>query len=166
MVEKAPAELTVIERRHPRRDLLQEAARFIDQHCSIIEPDVILDPSDSVKKAPVAITTVTVGEGEGCVSYRTPTLHVHRHSGLAQTSLLTPHTPYLPVAEQVRDCMQQLNSLLSEYEVEIADAVFVHLYISSISLFAIVNEEYCKWFGRHPPSRSCVAVRKILVLCG
>jgi enamine deaminase RidA (YjgF/YER057c/UK114 family) len=78
---------------------------------------------------------------------------------LAQTSLVTPHTLNLPVAEQVRDCMQQLNSLLSEYEVEIGDAVFVHLYLSSISLFTIVNEEYCKWFGRHPPSRSCVAVR-------
>ena len=27
-----------------------------------------------------------------------------------------------------------------------------------MSLFAAVNEEYTKWFGRSPPSRSCVAV--------
>ena len=160
VLEKTPAEQIAIELWHPRHDLLQEAARFIDNNCSIeIDNSVArgTDPSattPTLREVSAALFTLVVGDGS-----RRPTLHMHRHSGLAQTSLLTPQqSSHLSVAEQMRDCMQQLSALLREYEVGMADAVFVHLYLSNISYFAAVNEEYCKWFGRHPPSRSCIAV--------
>ena len=160
VLEKNPAEQIAIELRHPRHDLLQEAARFIDNNCSIeIDNSVARDTDPSattptLREVSAALFTLVVGDGS-----RRPTLHMHRHSGLAQTSLLTPQqSSRLSVAEQMRDCMQQLSALLREYEVGMADAVFVHLYLSNISYFAAVNEEYCKWFGRHPPSRSCIAV--------
>ena len=35
---------------------------------------------------------------------------------------------------------------------------YVHLFLSDISLFQSVNEEYCKFFGKSPPSRTCVAL--------
>lgn len=38
------------------------------------------------------------------------------------------------------------------------DACFIHLYLSDVKHFQAVNGEYCKWFDRNPPSRSCVAV--------
>ncbi|KAA0146807.1 hypothetical protein FNF29_07783 [Cafeteria roenbergensis] len=38
------------------------------------------------------------------------------------------------------------------------DVVFVRLWVSSMSDFASLNAEYCKYFGHHPPSRACVQV--------
>lgn len=39
----------------------------------------------------------------------------------------------------------------------IEDIFFVHLYLRDMSMFAVINEEYCRWFARYaPPSRSCV----------
>lgn len=39
----------------------------------------------------------------------------------------------------------------------IEDIFFVHLYLRDMSMFAAINEEYCRWFARYaPPSRSCV----------
>ena len=61
-------------------------------------------------------------------------------------------------ALQMKLIMKELQNELKSKGCSIRDACFVHLYISDISLFKIVNEEYCKCFGRNPPSRSCVAV--------
>ena len=41
---------------------------------------------------------------------------------------------------------------------ELADIFFVHLYLADMSLFGCVNAEYSKWFGKNPPSRSCISV--------
>eukprot|EP01035_Chromulina_nebulosa_P029159 gene29159-38622_t len=57
VVEKAPAEQIAIERRHPRCDLLQEAARFIVQNCSP-ESDVFANSADRIHRAPEATTIV------------------------------------------------------------------------------------------------------------
>ena len=60
---------------------------------------------------------------------------------------------------QMRLIMLQLKeAIVSSSECDIKDACFIHLYISDISLFHAVNDEYCTWFDRNPPSRSCVAV--------
>lgn len=62
---------------------------------------------------------------------------------------------------QMQLIMEELQNDLRSKKGErcnIRDACFIHLYISDISLFQVVNDEYCKWFGRNPPSRSCVAV--------
>jgi enamine deaminase RidA (YjgF/YER057c/UK114 family) len=59
---------------------------------------------------------------------------------------------------QLRDIFSRLTCAMERAGASLADAVFVHLYIASVGLFAAVNEEYCKWFGKQPPSRSCVIV--------
>lgn len=38
------------------------------------------------------------------------------------------------------------------------DICYVHLYVGDMAMFSQVNDEYIKWFGFNPPSRSCVAV--------
>ena len=40
----------------------------------------------------------------------------------------------------------------------LADVTFMHLYISDMKYFSSLNSEYCKWFGKNPPSRKCIAV--------
>ena len=62
------------------------------------------------------------------------------------------------VTMQMQCIMKELQNDLLSVGCSIRDACFIHLYVSDISLFQIVNEQYCKWFGRNPPSRSCVAV--------
>jgi diphthine-ammonia ligase len=62
---------------------------------------------------------------------------------------------------QMKEIMEQLQEVIEAAGGagnNIRDACFVHLYISDIALFQCVNTEYCKWFDRNPPSRSCVAV--------
>lgn len=36
------------------------------------------------------------------------------------------------------------------------DVVFVRLWVRDMADFADINAEYCRFFGRHPPSRACV----------
>lgn len=63
---------------------------------------------------------------------------------------------------QMKFIMQELKELIEiSKDCDLRDICFIHLYLSDISLFQIVNGEYCKWFGRNPPSRSCVAVRPV-----
>lgn len=62
---------------------------------------------------------------------------------------------------QMKGIMEQLQRVIESAGGagnNIRDACFVHLYIADIALFQCVNTEYCKWFDRNPPSRSCVAV--------
>jgi uncharacterized protein (TIGR00290 family) len=93
--------------------------------------------------------------------------------GIGQTSLLVSQAVSVDISclsledreglavRQMKEIMMQLQGVI---EVaggagnNIRDACFVHLYISDIALFQCVNTEYCKWFDRNPPSRSCVAV--------
>ena len=64
--------------------------------------------------------------------------------------------------EQMRDIMIDLKKNIESLgsACDLTDACFIHLYLSDIKLFQVVNSEYCKWFDRNPPSRSCVAVSK------
>jgi uncharacterized protein (TIGR00290 family) len=63
-------------------------------------------------------------------------------------------------AEQMKDIMTNLKHSIeaSGGGCDIRDACFIHLYLSDVKHFQAVNSEYCKWFDRNPPSRSCVAV--------
>jgi len=101
---------------------------------------------------------ITFSESSNTIEELLPSIYTHRHSGLGQTSLIMPLIAAVSVREQVHSVMTQLQSLVESRCVSLKDVVFVHLYVSSMELFAAVNEEYCKWFGRNPPSRSCVAV--------
>jgi hypothetical protein len=89
--------------------------------------------------------------------------------GLGQSELIHPNHSVICISSfsdrsvavqlQLHDILSRLALAMKEVGASLADAVFVHLYIASVSLFASVNEEYCKWFGKQPPSRSCVIVR-------
>lgn len=62
--------------------------------------------------------------------------------------------------EQMKDIMTNLKQSIEALGggCDIRDACFIHLYLSDVKHFQAVNSEYCKWFDRNPPSRSCVAV--------
>lgn len=88
-------------------------------------------------------------------------LNISSESSLTFTSLLLPDVHTENTIEAVQNQLRQLMMKLSHTLVEgstLHDVVFVHLYISDIRWFTAVNEEYCKYFGKHPPSRSCVMV--------
>lgn len=76
--------------------------------------------------------------------------------------LLSPSSASLSIEEtvqaQLSNMMQRLQVALRTVGASMADIVFVHLYIASNAVFKAVNDEYCKWFGHYPPSRSCVCV--------
>ena len=61
---------------------------------------------------------------------------------------------------QMRDIMTHLKHSIKALGggCDVRDACFIHLYLSDVKHFQAVNSEYCKWFDRNPPSRSCVAV--------
>ena len=59
-----------------------------------------------------------------------------------------------PVVEQLK-C---IFSMISSSFCGIDDIIFVHLYLQDMSMFSIVNDEYCKYFSDYPPSRCCVAL--------
>ena len=61
--------------------------------------------------------------------------------------------------EQLRGLFAELNGLVSAAGGALCDVCYIHLYLSDMALFPHMNEEYKKWFGINPPSRSCVAVR-------
>lgn len=69
----------------------------------------------------------------------------------------------LPAAQravaELHAVMGALASLLASSGCALSDVCFVHLYLSDMGLFGPVNGAYCEFFGDHPPSRSCVAVK-------
>jgi diphthine-ammonia ligase len=94
---------------------------------------------------------------------RCPTMTTHHlvfdNEGFCQTPLLIPNSATATDASlQLQSLFQSLAHSLRRHDVDLKDVVFVHLYLSDMSLFSLVNAEYCKWFGVDPPSRSCVAV--------
>lgn len=57
-----------------------------------------------------------------------------------------------------------LRSTLQTCGASVQDVMFVHLYLSEISHFATINAHYQEFFGSLlPPSRSCVAVGKLVI---
>jgi diphthine-ammonia ligase len=101
-----------------------------------------------------------------------PPIHLNS-SGFGQTGIIYPTTLSTTLTDgdvttQVKEVMTSLFSLLQYYDINPLDAIFIHLYISNISFFSIVNAEYCKWFSQYPPSRCCVEVSIFLssFFCG
>jgi diphthine-ammonia ligase len=97
------------------------------------------------------------------VSLSMPSLVIR--SRLVQSSLMFPQPngdaelrPDLAVANQLQALFSGLKSQLSQRGCELGDAVFVHLFLSDMSLFDQVNTEYSKHFHHRPASRSCIAV--------
>ena len=65
--------------------------------------------------------------------------------------------------EEAREIFSILNATLQSHGATARDILFVHLYLSEISHFGTINTHYRDFFGVVlPPSRSCVAVGKML----
>lgn len=100
-------------------------------------------------KAPLPrLTTSSIGYGQSELIY--PVRN--------DTTAYAQQSDDSAVKAQLRDILTRLSESLRREGTTLEDVVFVHLYIASMALFTPVNEEYCQWFGKHPPSRSCVAV--------
>ena len=79
--------------------------------------------------------------------------------GFIQSSSILPSFNNNNTAElQMHEILNKLKQSLINLKLSILDVIFVHLYISDMSLFAIINSVYCQYFEKFPPSRSCVAV--------
>jgi enamine deaminase RidA (YjgF/YER057c/UK114 family) len=61
-------------------------------------------------------------------------------------------------AEQMTACLEAVSAYLGRERLGMDDVAFVHLYLSSMATFGTVNGAYCRAFGEHPPSRSCIEV--------
>jgi diphthine-ammonia ligase len=61
-----------------------------------------------------------------------------------------------PISLQPLECLTAIKALLEMKGFSMDDVIFVHLYLSSMSDFALINSTYTDFFGQHPPSRSCV----------
>jgi len=72
-----------------------------------------------------------------------------------QLAILNPHQR---AADQMRLCLDSLQAGLASHGLTLHDVVFVHLFLRSMSSFAVVNTIYCQapFHPSHPPSRSCV----------
>ncbi len=62
------------------------------------------------------------------------------------------------VAEQARQCLQNLHTIASDAGGSLEDAVKVTVYLTDIEAFAEVNEVYAGFFKRDPPARVALAV--------
>jgi 2-iminobutanoate/2-iminopropanoate deaminase len=60
--------------------------------------------------------------------------------------------------EQARQCLQNLNAIISDAGGSLEDAVKVTVYLTDISTFAEVNEVYATFFRHDPPARVALAV--------
>ena len=112
--------------------------------------------------------------------------HVHHGTGgllhvsgimaaVAATTASSEKTAEAQLAvEEALEIFTVLNKTLQTHGATAQDVAFVHLYLSKISHFEIINAHYKSFFGTLlPPSRSCVAVgqsalpggRRVLLDC-
>lgn len=98
----------------------------------------------------------------------------YQHGGLIQISQLVSASVFLPSSStssddvaiaEFQNITKQLSDILKETHCTAQDVVMVHLYLSSISLFAKINAHYVSFFGSVlPPSRVCIAVGPLRLL--
>jgi len=68
---------------------------------------------------------------------------------------------------EFQNIIRQLNTILIQVNCTPKDVVMVHLYLSSMGLFTLINKHYVAFFGSVlPPSRVCIAVGPSLLLGG
>jgi len=60
------------------------------------------------------------------------------------------------VERQVAACLALLSAVLASHGMDLKDTCYVRLSLRSMEHFSKGNSVYCKFFGVHPPSRSCV----------
>lgn len=76
---------------------------------------------------------------------------------------IEPETSVIPaaVAEQTRQCLENLKMILGEVELQLHNIVKATIYLQDMNDFAIVNEIYGSFFQANYPARVCVEVSRL-----
>jgi 2-iminobutanoate/2-iminopropanoate deaminase len=61
-------------------------------------------------------------------------------------------------AEQVRQCLENLEAVCGAAGATLRDAVRLTVYLTDMGAFADVNRAYGEWFGEEPPARVALGV--------
>lgn len=91
------------------------------------------------------------GFGNTELIYPVQSIHTLRSTSTAEETTSA-------VVAQITEVMERLQQCLLAHQIALHDIVFVHLYLSDLRHFVTVNDIYCRYFGTHPPSRSCVGM--------
>ncbi len=65
------------------------------------------------------------------------------------------------VAEQTRQCLENLKAVLEAAGSSMDRVVKTTVFITDMDQFGVINEVYAKFFAQPYPSRSCVQVAKL-----
>lgn len=65
------------------------------------------------------------------------------------------------VAEQTKQALENLQSVLSSAELKMADVIKTVVFLKNMDDFAVVNEIYISYFMPPRPARSCVAIKDL-----
>lgn len=65
------------------------------------------------------------------------------------------------VRTQTRQVLKNLLAVIQEAQASQNDVVKTTVYLKNMSDFAVVNEEYSKFFAEHKPARACVEVARL-----
>jgi 2-iminobutanoate/2-iminopropanoate deaminase len=93
-----------------------------------------------------------------------PYSHAVRSGGLLFCSGQVPLDPATgalvegSIADQARQCLDNLTTVCAQAGVALSDAARMSIYVTDISTFAQVNEAYGAYFGEEPPARTTVGV--------
>ena len=62
------------------------------------------------------------------------------------------------IADQTRQCMENLAAVLTKAGTNLGNVVKTTIYLTDMNDFAEVNEAYGTFFEQHPPARATIAV--------
>ena len=127
-------------------DGISEVALFIVDKCHLEEKDNKNEEGTSTKAISAEIL-------EDCPDLPTHKL-VQRHIHLS--GITAPQAS--GIEAQVTNVMDKMQSRLKDLGASMKDVIFVHLFVSDMNQFGVVNRAYMKYFGTNPPSRACVEI--------
>jgi 2-iminobutanoate/2-iminopropanoate deaminase len=93
-----------------------------------------------------------------------PYSHAVRSGGLLFCSGQVPLDPATgalvegSIADQARQCLENLRTVCAQAGAELSDAVRMSIYVTDISTFGQVNEAYGAYFDSEPPARTTIGV--------
>lgn len=136
-----------------------------DDHV-VFEAEALVVPASSVDSVPYCDVDITYEGAEeeqkqaiadlrrSCVGLDglgfSPLLCVMSHELLSASS--SNESAEQCARMQVASLLIRLRHILISLSGQLADVFFVRMYISDMMLFQAVNAEYCKFFGKNPPS--------------
>ncbi len=66
-----------------------------------------------------------------------------------------------PVAEQTRQCLENVLAVIGEEGLDASDLLKMTIYLADIDDFDAMNETYATFFARDPPARSAIEVGNV-----